>query len=507
MPWDTTTVAVGVYTLTARARDAAGNSTTSAPRSIAVTNNPVPPGFRDEVVIGSGLTFPTAFEFLPDGRMLITEFRGRVLVAQPGASVVDPTPVLDLPNIFLEDVTAGGERGLVNVVADPDFANNRFIYVFYTAAVPQRDRVSRFTMNGNVADPASELVVWQAVADSTSTDHHGGGLAFGPDGKLYISTGDNGNPPTSQPLTSDHGKILRVNKDGTVPTDNPFFDGTGPNIDAIWARGLRNPYRFSFDPANGRMYIGDVGFNTVEEINIGVRGANYGWPTCEGPCTNSGMTNPLYSYPHAGNDAAVTGGFVYRGTQFPPSYQGVYFYGDFAQNWIKYLTLDASGNVTGNSNFLPADGSLNGPYDPVMLKQGPDGSLYYVDFGWGWQESTANPAAIRRIRYVAANQPPVAAVSATPRNGQAPLSVNFSSAGSFDPEGQPLTYSWTFGDGVTSTAPESGARLRAKRPVHRAADTLGRQFDDAFRCAGDRRRQPAAGHHHFSSQRLDFPRR
>jgi PKD repeat protein len=165
------------------------------------------------------------------------------------------------------------------------------------------------------------------------------------------------------------------------------------------------------------------------------------------------MTNPLYSYPHAGNDAAVTGGFVYRGTQFPPSYQGVYFYGDFAQNWIKYLTLDASGNVTGSSNFLPADGSLNGPYDPVMLKQGPDGSLYYVDFGWGWQESSANPAAIRRIRYVAANQPPVAVVSATPRNGQAPLSVSFSSAGSFDPEGQPLTYSWTFGDGGTSTAP------------------------------------------------------
>jgi glucose/arabinose dehydrogenase len=169
------------------------------------------------VVIGSGLMFPTAFEFLPDGRMLITEFRGRVLVVQPGANSVDPTPVLELPNIFDEDVTIGGERGLVNVVADPDFENNGYIYLFYTAATPQRDRVSRFTMIDNTADADSEFVIWQGVTDSTSTDHHGGGLAFGPDGKLYISTGDNGAPPTVQLLTSHHGKIMRVNKDGTIP--------------------------------------------------------------------------------------------------------------------------------------------------------------------------------------------------------------------------------------------------------------------------------------------------
>ena len=307
-------------------------------------------------------------------------------------------------------------------------------------------------MSGNSADPATELVVWQGRADSTSTDHHGGGLAFGPDGKLYISTGDNGDPPTSQSLTSDHGKILRVNKDGTVPTDNPFFDGNGPNVDAIWARGLRNPYRFSFDAVTGRMYIGDVGQTAVEEVNAGSAGANYGWPLCEGPCGTPGMTNPIFSYPHGGRDAAITGGFVYRGTQFPPSYHGAYFYGDFAQNWIRYLSLDGAGNVTGGGNFLPPDGTLDGPFDPVMLKQGPDGALYYVDFGWGWQE-TVNPAAIRRIRFISGNQPPVAVVAATPPAGQAPLSVSFSSAGSFDPESQPLSYVWTFGDGGTSTAP------------------------------------------------------
>ncbi len=382
--WDTSAATLGAHVLTARARDAAGNTAVSAPIDVNVANNPVPTGFVDEVIIGSGLTFPTAFEFLPDGRMLVTEFRGRVLVLQPGASVVDATPVLDLPNIFQEDVTAGGERGLVNVVADPDFATNGYFYLFYTAASPQRDRVSRFTMVGNTANPSTEVVIWQAVANSTNTDHHGGALSFGPDGRLYISTGDNGDPPSSQPLSSDHGKVLRVNKDGSVPSDNPFVDGKGPNVDAIWARGLRNPYRFSFDPTTSRMFIGDVGQNLTEELNLGVAGANYGWPTCEGACSNAGMTNPIFTYAHSGRDAAITGGFLYRGTQFPAAYQGVYFYGDFAQNWIRYLTLNGAGAVTSDNPFLPADGSLDGPYDPVMLKPGPDGALYYVDFGWGW---------------------------------------------------------------------------------------------------------------------------
>ena len=220
-----------------------------------------PANFQNEVVIGSGLTVPTAIEFLPDGRMLVAEFTGRIVIVQPGASSIDATPVLQLINVINEDVTVGGERGLVNVIADPNFAGNGFIYVFYTAGSPQRDRVSRFTMTGNTASLASELVVWQGVADSNHTDHHGGGIAFGADGKLYIATGDNGDPPSCQPLNTDHGKLLRINPDGTVPTDNPFFDGAGPNIDAIWARGLRNPYRISLDAPTGKIYIGDVGFN------------------------------------------------------------------------------------------------------------------------------------------------------------------------------------------------------------------------------------------------------
>ena len=239
---------------------------------------------------------------------------------------------------------------------------------------------------------------------------------------------------------------------GAIPADNPFNDGAGPNVDATWALGLRNPYRFSFDSLTGRMLIGDVGQNTFEEVNVGIRGANYGWPTCEGTCGNPGMTNPIYSYPHNNRDAAITGGFVYRGTQFPARFFGDYFYADFAQNLIRYLALDEDGNITGSMNFVPEDGTPDGPIDPIMLKQGPDGSLVYVDFGWGWQESV-NPAAIRRVRFITGNLPPVTQVAAQPLAGSPPLGVNFSSSGSFDPEGLPLSYAWDFGDGTGAAEP------------------------------------------------------
>ena len=151
-----------------------------------------------------------------------------------------------------------------------------------------------------------------------------------------------------------------------MPTDNPFYDGSGPNYDAIWALGLRNPYRAYYDAPTGRLLIGDVGGNNastaIEELNLGVRGANYGWPNVEGTSNNPAYTNPIYSYPHNGRDAAITGGFVYHGTQFPSSYQGSYFFADYAQNWIKRLTFDANGNVNGVFNFEPANGAADGPY-------------------------------------------------------------------------------------------------------------------------------------------------
>src|SRR6185436_10063300 len=159
-------------------------------------------------------------------------------------------------------------------------------------------------------------------------------------------------------------------------------------------------------------------------------------------------------YPHNGRDASITGGFVYRGTQFPSAYQGSYFFADYTQNWIRRLTFDANGNVNGVFNFEPLDGSVDGPYgDIVHLAEGPDGALYYVDLGYSDVTGASGVSKIRRIRYVQSNQPPVAVAAANPTSGPAPLAVAFSSAGSSDPEGQPVTYSWTFGDGTTSNAP------------------------------------------------------
>ena len=223
----------------------------------------------------------------------------------------------------------------------------------------------------------------------------------------------------------------------------------------IWAYGLRNPFRMSIDRITGTMYIGDVGGNiastAIEEVNVGTQGANYGWPLCEGNCGIPGVTGAIYEYPHFGRDASITGGVVYRGTQFPSEYRGNYFFGDYVQNTIKRLTFDGAGNVSRAINFWPADGAMDAAVgDPVKFLEGPDGSLYYVDIGFN-DAHVPNPASIRRIRYIVGNQPPTAVASANTTSGQAPLPVTFSSSGSVDPEGGLLTYSWTFGDGATSS--------------------------------------------------------
>lgn len=450
--WDTRVVANGAHTLTARARNATGNTTLSAPVTVNVSNTD---HFQNEI-LATGFELPTNIEFLPDGRMLVVELQGKIKVLPSPYTTPDPTPFLQLTNVG-SGGSGGAQEGIFDIVLDPGFASNHFYYVFYTAGSPNRDRLSRFTANatntGTVA--GSEVVLYQDPQDANS-EHHGGALNFGNDGKLYFTTGEHFDAAAAQSLSSPHGKIHRINPDGTIPTDNPFYDGTGPNVDSIWARGLRNPYRAYYDKPSGRLFVGDVGGNdnatSVEEVDLGVAGANYGWPNSEGPCTGQ-CTSPIYSYPHNGRDAAITGGFVYHGSQFPSSYQGSYFFADYTQNWIRRLTFDGSGNVTGVFNFEPADGTVDGPYgDIVYLTEGPDGALYYVDLGYSDVGGTFGVSKIRRIRYVQSNQPPGAVASASPTSGPTPLDVSFSSAGSSDPEGQPLTYSWTFGDGATSTA-------------------------------------------------------
>jgi glucose/arabinose dehydrogenase/PKD repeat protein len=444
--WNSTTANNGPHTLTARARDTAGNQTTSSGVSVTTAN----PAFVNETVV-PGITDATTIAFLPGGRMLIGKLSETILVVQPGANQPDPTPFLQLDSSRLT-----GEQGLLDILPDTNFAENGFYYVFYThgSTTGNHHRVSRFTASGNGTVAGSEVVLWEDP-DGAGACCHGGTVAFGTDGKLYISTGDNTTAAEAQRLDVPRGKILRINKDGTIPADNPFVDGTGPNRDEIWALGLRNPFRMSIDSVTGRMYIADVGSGdhsvAKEELNVGVRGANYGWPVCEGPCSVAGMTNPIYSYAHGGRDACIIAGPVYRGSQFPSEYQGSLFIGDYVQHTVKRARFDGSGNLTQVMSFWPADGRLDdlSVGDPVDIVEGPDGALYYVDIGFFGGEE--NPASIRRIRYTLGNRPPVAVATATPTSGQAPLPVTFSSAGSSDPEGTPLSYSWTFGDGGTST--------------------------------------------------------
>jgi glucose/arabinose dehydrogenase/chitodextrinase len=445
--WDTRQSANGAHSLTARARDGDGNTTLSSVVNVTVANGD---NFQNQV-LATGLDLPTSIEFLPDGRMLVGELAGKIKVLPPPYTTPDPTPFLQLTNVG----SAGVQQGIFDIALDPNFASNHFFYVFYTLGIPNRDRLSRFTANANLTGTVagSELVLYQDPQNADA-EHHGGAVNFGNDGMLYFTTGDHFQGTPSQDLNSPRGKVHRIFPDGLAPTDNPFYDGNGPHWDSVWAYGLRNPFRASFDPPSGRLYIGDVGGNTQstakEELDVGARGANYGWPDSEGACS-APCTSPLYTYAHNGSNAAITGGFVYRGNQFPSSMRGNYFFADYARHWIKRLTLDANGNVSGVFNFEPISGSESAG-DIVYLTEGPDGALYYVDLGYSDISGTFGVSKIRRIRYTQSNQAPVALVSANPTSGPAPLAVTFSSAGSMDPEGQPITYSWDFGDGTSSTA-------------------------------------------------------
>ena len=236
--WDTRSAANGSHTLTAVARDGSGGSSTSAAVDVTVANQ-AGSSLAIETLI-TGLAEPTQAVFTPDGRMLVLERSGTILVVEPGASQPESSPLLRLSAVNTSD-----ERGALGIVLDPGFATNGFFYVLYTHSTLV-NRVSRFTAVGNSSSPGSERVIWQNDV-AAAIYHQGGGLAFGADGYLYVSVGDNLTPASAQSLTSYNGKILRIAGDGAVPADNPFNDGAGPNKDAIWALGFRNPFRISFD--------------------------------------------------------------------------------------------------------------------------------------------------------------------------------------------------------------------------------------------------------------------
>ncbi len=407
----------------------------------------LPNGFIETQVAG-GLDSPTAMAFAPDGRLFVCLQGGQLRVIKNG--VLLPTPFL------MVSTDSSGERGLLGIAFDPDFYTNNYVYVYYTTGVsPKRNRISRFVANGDLAVMDSEVVVLELDNLSGATNHNGGAMHFGQDGKLYIAVGENANASNSQTLSNLLGKILRINRDGSVPSDNPFFNTASGVNRAIWAFGLRNPFTFAFQPVTGRMFINDVGQSTWEEINDGIAGSNYGWPTTEGPTTNPNFRGPIYAYgrsPSATGGCAITGGAFYNPltTQFPSSYVGQYFFADFCSGWIRLL--DPSNNT--------ASGFATGIANPVDLQVAVDGSLYYLARGVG---------AVYKVQYPANQLPP--SISMHPLDqavaeGQT-ATFNVSATGS-----TPLTYQWQ-SNGVninsantssytisTATLADHGARFR-----------------------------------------------
>jgi glucose/arabinose dehydrogenase len=231
----------------------------------------VPGNFSDVELVG-GIMEPTLMAIAPDGRIFVSEQAGKLRVIKNGALLTAPFVTLN--------VNRSGERGLLGIAFDPAFATNRFVYVYYTSSTGPHNRVSRFTASGDVA--AGGETVLLDLPTLVAQNHNGGAIHFGPDGKLYIAVGDNAKGANAQSLSTPLGKLLRINPDGTIPSDNPFVGSTTGINRSIWALGLRNPFTFAFQPGTGRLFINDVGQSAWEEINEGVAGANYGWPTTEG---------------------------------------------------------------------------------------------------------------------------------------------------------------------------------------------------------------------------------
>jgi glucose/arabinose dehydrogenase/photosystem II stability/assembly factor-like uncharacterized protein len=481
----------------------------------------LPPGFINEPVV-TGLSQPTAIDWAPGGRMFIAHQDGRVKVFENGQLL--PTDFVDIS----AQVNNNWNRGMLGIAVHPSFPVTPYVYLLFThdppglpgapstvdgpdgwgarvsrlirvSANPAADynvaqpgtevvllgRNSTLTNTGDPADPGGENVIpacddnGTPIVDclpSEGPSHSVGMVAFGHDGSLFVSNGEGApyiNPDPraarAQDIDSLGGKILRVNpKTGAGYPDNPFYDGDPThNRSKVWSYGLRNPFRFALDPMTNTLYVGDVGWYSWEEVNVG-KARNFGWPCYEGGDSgnlrhslystytgtqaicgplyaqepDNGVQAPLYAYPNVGG-AAVVLGAVYTGTTYPITYHNALFIADYDNRWIKYLTIDPDDGTAAVHDFAEDVSSLAAP---VQLALGPDGNLYFVALN----PDPHGESEIRRIRYTGG---PTARASATPTNGYPPLTVNFSGAGSSDPNEPPsqLAYEWAFGDAATST--------------------------------------------------------
>jgi glucose/arabinose dehydrogenase len=328
------------------------------------------------------ITAGTAMAFAPDGRLFVCTQDGHLRVVQKSGAV-------NAADFLTLTVDSNGERGLLGVAFDPGFSSNRFIYVYYTVpGSPAHNRVSRFTAsaaNPDLVQANSEMQLLNLDNLSGATNHNGGAIHFGSDGKLYVAVGENANGSNAQTFANRLGKMLRVNPDGSIPADNPYFND--PNVaglnKAIFALGLRNPFTFAFQPTTGRLFINDVGESTWEEINDGIGHSNYGWSTIEGFRTTqtppANYRDPLLTYNHSNGQTAIAGGAFYNplNPTFAASYVGKYFFSDLGAGWMHFMDPQ---NPPGSANTGWSD-FLTGASNPVDIQLGQDGALYYLQRG------------------------------------------------------------------------------------------------------------------------------
>jgi glucose/arabinose dehydrogenase len=309
----------------------------------------LPPGLTLELTpfISSGLSGPVFLtQPLDDGRIFVVEQPGRIRLIKDG--VLQATPFLDLTSRVL----SGGERGLLSVAFHPQYATNHFFYVYFTTQPNGDIRIERFTATANpdVADATSSKLVITAP-HSSQANHNGGLLTFGPDGMLYAALGDGGGGGdplgNGQNFNSLLGGMIRLDVDHgdpyAIPATNPFVGQAGKRAE-LWAKGLRNPWRYAFDPPTGLLYIADVGQGEREEVdvvNASSGGLNYGWNITEGTtcynastCNKTGLTDPVLDYTHDAGACSITGGYVYRGSAIE-GLQGHYLYSDYCAGFLK----------------------------------------------------------------------------------------------------------------------------------------------------------------------------
>jgi len=393
----------------------------------------VPEGFIAEELVG-GLN-PTTMAFAPDGRLYITQKNGQVWI-------YDGTQLLPDPFITVEvDVT--NERGLSGIVFHPEYEQNNLFYLYYTVPGENRNRLSRFTANGDVSLPGSEEILLE-LDPLSGTIHNGGAMVFGNDGKLYLAVGDGANPDNSQSFNNLLGKILRLNPDGTIPEDNPFYNSANGVNRAIYALGFRNPFTMTISK-DGRIFVNDVGQETWEEVNEILEGANYGWPQIEGRANGSSVPDnymdPVHVYNHD-DGCAILGGAFYDPDllRFPERYHGMYFYADYCEGYINVIDPD-SGELL--ETFAT---SIN---RPLALQFASDGSLFMLERagqgGGSVEDNTeTNDGSLWQIIFTDNGLPCIgkSPESVTVSVGEdAYFFINASGA-------EPLTYTWFMNDEI-----------------------------------------------------------